>query len=94
MSTPAAPETFLSRFSHFVLKAFVLFFLGMTVLTVVASVLVSIDWRPVLNQLGGLLVMLGFLYWTSTLLPGPVKRVGKAAGRGLLRSIQNRRKRQ
>jgi hypothetical protein len=40
----------------------------------------SLDWDAIAPRLVLLGLMLAFLYWTTTLLPGPVKKLGKAAG--------------
>jgi len=43
--------------------------------------------------LAALVLMLAFLYWTTTLLPGPVNRLGKAAGRHLVKSVTKNKQR-
>jgi hypothetical protein len=52
------------------------------------AVIYSIDWSALTPSLVGIVLMVGFLYWTTTLLPGPVKRLGKAAGRQVMKSIK------
>ena len=68
-----------------------LFFVLTAALVVLAAglaVIHSIDWSALTPSLVALVLMLGFLYWTTTLLPGPVKRLGKAAGRQVMKSIR------
>ena len=62
--------------------------IALIVATVVLAILYNIDWSALTPSLAALVLMLGFLYWTTTLLPGPVKRLGKAAGRQVMRSIR------
>src|ERR1700687_4740252 len=76
LSTPAPPASFLHHFSGFVLYLFSGFTIALIFLTAVLAVLYSIDWSALTPSLAELVLMLGFLYWTSTLLPGPVKKLG------------------
>ena len=39
-----------------------------------------------------LVLLLGFLYWTTTLLPGPIRKLGKAAGRQVWKSMRKDKK--
>ena len=61
---------------------------SVVVIAVVLAVLHSIDWSALTPSLAALVLMLALLYWTTTLLPGPVKRLGRAAGRHVLKSIK------
>ena len=88
LSTPAPPASFLHRLSGLALYLFSGVVIGIFVLTAVLGVLYSIDWSVLSGPLVALVLMLGFLYWTTTLLPGPVKRLGKAAGRQVMKSIR------
>ncbi len=63
------------------------------VLTFLAAVVSNVDLRQMGGPLVVLCLMLGVLYWTTTLLPGPIKKVGKAAGRGIVRMVNGRRER-
>jgi hypothetical protein len=65
--------------------------IALIVITVVLAVLHTIDWSALTPSLVELVLMLGFLYWTTTLLPGPVKKMGKAAGRQVMKSIKKDR---
>ena len=56
--------------------------------TAVLALLYSIDWEALSPQLIALVLMLGFLYWTTTLLPGPIRKLGKAAGKHAMKSVR------
>ena len=62
--------------------------MALVVLAAGLTVLHSIDWSAVTPPLVVLVLMLGFLYWTTTLLPGPIKKLGKAAGRQVWKSMR------
>ena len=51
-----------------------------------------VDGSIVAAPLAELVVVVAFLYWTTTLLPGPVRRLGKAAGRHVFTSARNRKR--
>jgi hypothetical protein len=91
MSTPAAPEGLLSRLSHWSVAFFFWLFFVVLGLSVAASLLASLDWRRVGPALTEFALVVALLYWASTLLPGPVKRVGRAAGRGVVRAVRRAR---
>jgi hypothetical protein len=88
LSTPAPPASFLHHLSGFVLYLFSALTILLIVSTVVLAALSSIDWSPLTGPLASMVLMLGFLYWTTTLLPGPVRKLGKAAGRQAIKSIR------
>ena len=92
LSTPAPPASFLHWFSGIVLYTVAVLFVCLLLVSLILSFLQNLD----LNQLAGplvmLAIMLGLLYWTTTLLPGPVKKVGHAAGRLAWKVITNKRK--
>src|SRR5712691_2062610 len=88
LSTPAPPASFLHHLSGFVLYLFSALTITLIVITAVLAVLSSIDWSALAPSLVSLVLMLAFLYWTTTLLPGPVKKLGKAAGRQVVKSIR------
>ena len=88
LSTPAPPASFLHHFSGFVLYLFSGLTIALIVVTAVLAVLRTIDWSVLSGPLAELVLMLAFLYWTTTLLPGPVKKLGKAAGRYAVKSIR------
>jgi hypothetical protein len=88
LSTPAPPASFFHRLSGLVLYLLSAFTIALVILTAALAVLRAIDWSTVTPSLAALVLMLGFLYWTTTLLPGPVKRLGKAAGRQVMKSIR------
>ena len=88
LSTPTPPASFLHRLSGLVLYLFSALTVALVVLTAGLAVIYSIDWSALTPSLIALVLMLGCLYWTTTLLPGPVKRLGKAAGRQVMKSIK------
>ena len=92
LSTPAPPASFLHRLSGLVLYVFTGLIIGVVVVTVALSLVSGMDWSALSGPMVMLVLMLGFLYWTTTLLPGPVRRLGKAAGRQVLKSMRNRKK--
>lgn len=61
--------------------------IGVVVIALVLGLLYSIDWQALSGPIVALVLMLGFLYWTTTLLPGPVKKLGKAAGRQAVKAF-------
>jgi RNA polymerase subunit RPABC4/transcription elongation factor Spt4 len=91
LSTPAPPESLLAVLSRWVLIAAISLFAGIVAMTLTVAAIQAIDWRPIVDRLVLLGIVLGFLYWTTTLLPGPVRKVGKAAGRGLWKVAKGKR---
>lgn len=90
LSMPAPPASVLHHLSGTVLYLFAVFITIVFVLTLVLAILKSIDWQALSGPLLALLLMLGILYWSTTLLPGPIKKVGKAAGKRLLNGQKKR----
>lgn len=88
LSTPAPPASFLHHLSGFVLYLFSALTITLIVITAVLAVFYSIDWSALAPSLSALVLMVGFLYWTTTLLPGPVKKLGRAAGRQVMKSMR------
>ena len=88
LSTPAPPATFLHLVSGRVRYLFSALTFALIVLTAGLAVIHSIDWSALTPSLVALVLMVGLLYWTTTLLPGPVKKLGKAAGRQVVKSIR------
>src|SRR5258708_33391943 len=88
LSTPAPPASFLHHLSGVVLYLFSTLTIAIVVLIAGLAVIHSIDWSALTPSVVALVLMLGFLYWTTTLLPGPVKKLGKAAGRQVMKSIR------
>lgn len=91
LSTPAPPASFLHHLSGLVLALFVGLTVALLVVAAVIAILERIDWSVLAGPFVALVLMLGFLYWTTTLLPGPVKKIGKAAGRQVMKSVKRRR---
>ncbi len=88
LSTPAPPASFLHHLSGFVLYLFSALTIALVVLIAGLAVIHSIDWSALTPSLVALVLMVGLLYWTTTLLPGPVRKLGKAAGRQVMKSIK------
>ncbi|MFA5897651.1 MAG: zinc ribbon domain-containing protein [Hyphomicrobium sp.] len=80
LSTPGAPAGFLFYFSQWALRILIGAAIGILILSAVVGFFASLDWDAIAPRLVLLGLMLAFLYWTTTLLPGPVKKLGKAAG--------------
>lgn len=80
LSTPGAPAGFLFHFSQWALRILIGGSIVILALALVLGLLASLDWEAIVPRLVVLALMLAFLYWTTTLLPGPVKKLGKAAG--------------
>jgi hypothetical protein len=61
-------------------------------LIVVSAVLFFIDrvdGSALAGPLAELVVVVAFLYWTTTLLPGPVRKLGEAAAKQLFKTKRN-----
>jgi hypothetical protein len=86
-STPAPPE----RLSGRVARAILQLTIGAGLVAVLASSVVAIasqlDWSAITQSLMSVLVLLCLSYWLTTLLPSPVKKMGK----GLWRAAAKRR---
>jgi hypothetical protein len=93
LSTPAPPESLLGRLSRWTLKITLYMTAAVMLMAIGAGLVASLDWSMLAQPLVALLLMLGVIYWTTTLLPGPIKKVGKAAGRQIAKSVKSRRKR-
>ena len=92
-AAPTSPHqhhqaSLLYRFSGAVLYVFVSLALVLVVLSLGLATLSTVDLSE-LQPVAALLLMTGVLYWTSTLLPGPIKRLGKAARRRLVKTSRN-----
>jgi len=88
LSTAAPPASFLHHLSGFVLYLFSALTIALIVISAGLAVIDSIDWSALTPSLVALVLMVGFLYWTTTLLPGPVRKLGKAAGRQVWKSVK------
>src|SRR5438128_8875055 len=75
LSTPAPPASILHHLSGFVLYLCSALTIALVVLATVFAVIDNIDWSALTPSLIALVLLLGFLYWTTTLLPGPVKKL-------------------
>jgi hypothetical protein len=90
LSTPAPPPSILHLVSGFALYLVAGLSVALLALSLALALLRLADWLDVMPRLVALLLMLGFLYWTTTLLPGPVRHMGKAAGRMVFRSRRSK----
>jgi hypothetical protein len=91
LSTPAPPPTLLFHVSQWALNALIPITIVLIGVTAVLGLLMSLDWDQLTPRLVLLVMLVGFLYWTTTLLPGPVRRVGKTAAKALWRSTGRKR---
>ena len=92
LSTPAPPASLLHHLSGFALYGFTTFIAVVLIAVVVLSALRSVDWSAFAQPLVSLLIMLGLLYWTTTLIPGPVKKLGRLIGRTVTGSSSKEKK--
>ncbi len=92
LSTPAPPAGVLFHLSQWALRLVFGSAVVILAFVLVAGLLTALDWEAIAPSLVSLGLMLAFLYWTSTLLPGPVKRLGKGAGRKLVHGFRKKRK--
>lgn len=90
LSTPTPPATVLFRLSGLALYALGSLTILIVLVVIGAAALSAIDWRVLFTPLFQLILMLLFLYWTTTLLPGPVRRVGRIAGRQIIKRLKNK----
>jgi hypothetical protein len=90
LSTPAPPEGWLARLSRWSLQFLFGAAIGLTIVSAILGAFYLIDWTAILSRLVLLFLALGFLYWTTTLLPGPIKKVGKSGGKHLSKWITRR----
>src|SRR6266436_6397241 len=67
LSTPAPPASFLHHLSGLVLYLFAAFTVASVVLAAGLAAIKSIDWSALTPSLVELVLMLGVLYWTTTL---------------------------
>lgn len=92
LSTPAPPEGRLARLSRWSLRVIVATAAACVALAVAAGIVASVDWSVLTGPLTGLVLMCAALYWTTTLLPGPVKRIGRDGARQARKALTGRRK--
>jgi hypothetical protein len=92
LSTPAPPASFLHHLSGLVLYLFFLLTIALVVIAAFFSLVHTIDWRTLSEPFVMLVLLLGVLYWTTTLLPGPVKKVGRSVSRQMLKAVRKGRR--
>jgi len=81
LSTPAPPASFLFHLSGFVLYLFGAILAVVSAAIIVLALLNAINTAAIAGPLVELVLMLGLLYWTSTLLPGPIRKLGSLIGK-------------
>ena len=94
LSEAAPAESLLAKLSRLSLQVCLGMFCAVLLLSVVLAALRAIDWQAVTPNLVLLGLAVAFLYWTTTLLPGPVKRIGRAAGKQAGKMFKGKRERQ
>jgi hypothetical protein len=68
-------------------------FVLLIVVSLILAVLAQINWQALIDPFVRLALMLALLYWATTLLPGPIKKVGRTAGRQVMKTMTRRRNR-
>jgi hypothetical protein len=63
------------------------------VLAVVVGLIENVDMSVLAGPLVAVVLMLLVLQWVTHMLPTPIRKVGKAAGKGLWKVITNKRNR-
>ena len=81
LSTPAPRGSLLFHLSGFALYLFAALTIIAVGLTGVLGLLNAINTEVLVVPLTKLAFMLAFLYWATTLLPGPVRKLGSKVGK-------------
>lgn len=92
LSTAAPAPGFLFRLSELCLHVLIVLTFVVVVLAAALGCIYWLDWSQITPRLLLLVLLLGLAYWAMTLLPGPVKKLGKAAGKHALKSAMNHRR--
>lgn len=93
LSTPSPPASLGFRLAGILLYTFGGLTAGLIAVTILFAVFKLVDWQRLSGPLVMLVLTVAFLYWTTTLLPGPVKKVGKAAGHQFTKTMQRDKRR-
>ena len=93
LSTPTPPASLLHHLSGAVLYLFSALAVILIAGGAALALFYNIDWNALMPRLLALVLMLGFLYWTTTLLPGPIRKLGKAAGKQVMKSVGKNKQR-
>jgi hypothetical protein len=88
LSTPAPPGGFLFHLSQWALRIMVVSTIVLIALSAIIGMLASLDWSAIGPRLVLLVLLVGFLYWTTTLIPGPIRKLGKTAGKAAWNSMK------
>jgi hypothetical protein len=94
LSQPAPPERFLSLMARWTVQLALGMFVALVALAAGVSLFAAIDWSAIAPRLVMLGLVVWFLYWTSTLLPGPIRKVGGKFGRHMLGNTKSKEGRQ
>lgn len=92
LSTPAPPAGLLFTLSGWALRILIVSVIGIVILSAALGLIHTVDWNAIAPHLGMLILVFGFLYWTTTLLPGPIKKVGHIAARHAAKTLTNKRR--
>ena len=92
LSTAAPPASLLFFLTGLAMYLSFGVVISLVLTSAVVGILYTVNWSALSGPLVALILMLGVLYWTTTIVPGPVKRVGRAAGRGIIWAIRGRRR--
>lgn len=79
LSTATPPATLMFHFTGWVLRLLIVSFFVLAIGIAAIGLAASLDWSQIGSRLVMLGILLGLVYWTTTLVPGPVKKVGKKA---------------
>lgn len=90
LSVATPRPSLLFRFSGVALYAFAFLIVAILLGSAALSLFYQIDWNALAHPVFLLIVMVGILYWATTLLPGPIRRVGQSAGRRIWKSLKGR----
>ena len=94
LSTAAPPATLWFRLSELAIRLGAAVVPAIVIAAVLIALLTTINWSGLGAPLATLAVLLGLAYWATTLLPAPVRRIGRAVGRRAARAMRNKARRQ
>jgi hypothetical protein len=92
LSTPAPPAGWLFHVSEWVLRLAITAGMVAMILAFALGFIYALDWTTIAPRLALLIFATVVLYWSTTMLPGPIKKVSKFAGKRAWEAMTNRRK--
>jgi hypothetical protein len=92
LSAAAPPESLLQWLSTLVLAAVPVVAGVAIAAALLLAIVLSVDWDALSSSLVVLGLLIACLYWVTTLVPGPIKTVGKAVGRKAIPAMRGGRK--